>query len=337
MTTPQPTVVAVDVGGTNTRLAVVQGGRMVGRMVFATVTGAGLADSLTQAIIELLGRRRVALQDVAAVGVSVPGPLDAARRQVVFSGNVALQAYPLAERLEAALRSPVVMDDDANCAALAEATWGAARRATVAALIVIGTGIGCGIVLDGAILRGAHGAAGELGHAPLERDGPLCSCGHRGCFEALAAGPALAARGTAAMLAGSAPVLAELAGGQTARVDATATLRAAALGDPGAEAAVRETGRYVGMGVATVADLLDPEVIVLAGGLGGTPAMLTAARLGVKDNCIPPMEALVRVEPATLGDDAGLWGAAQLALRSAQASGPPVDAGPLETTTMGGS
>lgn len=307
-----PCVVVADIGGTTTRIAVVQNGRMLARVSLPTVRGQGLAEFLVRAINELLRGHSIDMDSITGVGVSIPGPLDQSRRRVAFTGNVDLRDYPLAERLEQSLGVPVVMDDDANCAALAEATQGAAVQSSVAALIVVGTGIGGGIVLDGVPYRGAHSAAGEVGHIVLDRDGPMCSCGHAGCFEALASGPALAKRGQTAMLAGSAAVLSDIVGGDPDAVDAARTLQAAERGDPGALAAVEETGCYLGLGVAAVANMLDPDIIVLGGGLGSTPAMLAAARRGVSEHCIAPTDQLVRVEIAQLGDDAGLWGAALL-------------------------
>jgi glucokinase len=308
-----PCVVAADIGGTTTRIAVVQSQTILARVSLPTVRGQGLADFVVRAINELLTRSNLAIDSVAGVGVSIPGPLDRGRRQVAFTGNVGLRDYPLADRLERSLGVPVVMDDDANCAALAEAMRGAAAKSSVAVLVVVGTGIGAGIVLDGVPYRGAHSAAGEVGHVVLERNGPTCSCGHAGCFEALASGPALARRGRSAMLAGSAAILSSLVGGDPAAVDATRTLEAARRGDPGALAAVEETGCYLGLGVAAVANMFDPDVIVLGGGLGSTEAMLAAARRGVHEHCIAPTDQQVRVEIAQLGSDAGLWGAALLA------------------------
>jgi len=314
MTAGPSCVVVADIGGTTTRIAVVQSGTMLARVSLPTVRGQGLAEFVVRAIDKLLTSHRVDMGSVTGVGVSIPGPLDQSRRHVAFTGNVGLRDYPLAERLEQSLGVPVVMDDDANCAALAEATRGAAAQSSVAVLIVVGTGIGGGIVLDGVPYRGAHSAAGEVGHIVVDRDGPVCSCGHAGCFEALASGPALAKRGKTAMLAGSAAILSDIVGGDPEAVDPAHTLQAAERGDPGALAAVEETGYYLGLGVAAVANMLDPDVIVLGGGLGRTPAMLVFARRGVKEHCIAPTDQLVRVEIAQLGDDAGLWGAALLAL-----------------------
>jgi len=314
MTSGPSCVVVADIGGTTTRVAVVQAERMVARICVPTVRGEGLAEFVGRAVNDLLASSGMNLDCAVGMGVSIPGPLNRGRRQVAFTGNVELRDYPLAERLEQSLGIPVVMDDDANCAALAEATLGAAVGCSAAVLIVVGTGIGGGIVVDGAPYRGAHSAAGEIGHIVLDPDGPACTCGHTGCFEALASGPALAKRGKMAMLGRSAPILGDLVGSDPEAIDAVSVLAAAKRGDPGAVAALEETGYYLGLGVAAVANILDPDVIVLGGGLGSRPEMLAFARRGVTEHCIAPIDRLVRVETAQLGDDAGLWGAALLIL-----------------------
>ncbi len=307
------TVVAADVGGTTTRVVLVSGDELRGRTSLPTVRGDGLGDALCTTIIDLLAREGVPQSQVAAVGVSIPGPLDIDRRRVVFTGNVSLADYALADHLEGALGLPVVLDDDANCAALGEAERGAAVGAQVAVLVVVGTGIGAGIVVHGGLFRGAHSVAGEIGHINLDPSGPPCSCGDRGCFEALASGPALAARGRAAARGAAAPVLSEIAGDNLEAIDALTVIEAASRGDAGAVAALEITGQYLARGVAAVANAFDPDVIVLGGGLGRTAVMLEWARRGVHEHCIAPISGLVRVETALLGDDAGLWGAGLLA------------------------
>ena len=306
-------VIAIDVGGTTARAAVVDRDELRGRVSAPTVRGGGLVYAIVRLVDEALTSAGVSRGDVRAVGLSVPGPVSVDRRRVVFTGNVGLHDIPLADRLEGQLNLPVAMDDDANCAALGEAELGAARGASVAVLLIVGTGIGAGVVIDGAVFRGAHGAAGEVGHIVLDPAGPVCSCGDHGCFEALAAGPALAARGRAAVDQGLSPLLLQESQPDTACLDASAVMAAAAAGDTGAAGAVQETGRWLGIGVAAVASAFDPDVIVLAGGLGDTAVMLDWARSGVRDHCIEPIDSLTRVERARLGDDAGLWGAARLA------------------------
>jgi glucokinase len=205
------------------------------------------------------------------------------------------------------------MDDDANCAAVAESSVGAGRTASVVLLVVAGTGVGGGLVIDNRIYRGAHAAAGEIGHVALQADGPRCSCGSFGCVEAFASGRALAERGRGAMVRQEAPVLAQLAGNRLENVTAELVADAAQRGDPGAAAAIISTGRALGLGVAAAVSLLDPEIVVLAGGVGLLPPVVETVRETVRHRCIAPLNQMVRVEPAQLGDRAGVVGAALLA------------------------
>jgi|HubBroStandDraft_5_1064220.scaffolds.fasta_scaffold06574_6 glucokinase len=304
---------AVDVGGTTTRAAVVgeSGFRAVART--PTAGGRAVADTVITCLRDAMARAGVADCELSGIGVSIPGPLTADRRQVAFTGNVGLREYPLPALLEREFSVPVQMDDDATAAALAEARIGAGRRAGIVFLIIAGTGVGGGLVVRGEPYRGAHSAAGELGHVPVHLDGPRCSCGSFGCLEAVASGQALAARGQGALARGGSPVLAELASNDPARVTAEMVFEAARRGEVAAVRAVEITGRYLGMGAAAVANILDPDLVILGGGLGRQPRIVEAAAAEVAARCIPPIDREVTVLAGELGDDAGLWGAAMLA------------------------
>ncbi len=304
---------AVDVGGTTTRAAVV--GESGFRAVVRTPTAGGesVAGSVADCLRGAMARAGVEPSDLSAIGVSIPGPLSADRRFIAFTGNLALREYPLPALLEREFSVPVQMDDDATAAALAEARVGGGRRAGVVFMIVIGTGVGGGLIVRGKPFRGAHSAAGEVGHIPVHLDGPRCSCGSFGCLEAVASGQALAARGQGALARGSSAVLAEIASNDPARVTAEVVLEAAERGDIAAMRAVEITGRYVGMGAATIANILDPDLVILGGGLGRQPRIVELAAAEVAARCIPPIDREVTVLAGTLGDDAGLWGAAMLA------------------------
>jgi glucokinase len=288
-------VLAFDVGGTTTRAAIVRACDVQNRFEADTVQGEGLADSLVSIAQRLL--ESDAEQDgVQPIGISVPGPLSADRRNIAFTGNLGLRDYPLADLMERRLQRSVVIDDDANCAALGEATFGAARGTSSSVTLVVGTGVGAGIVLDGVVHRGAHALAGELGHVLVEREGLLCSCGGRGCLEAMTNGAALTSR----------------AGGTYE--SAKAVLDAAERGNSGALSAVRTTAGYLAIGVAAVASLLDPECIVLAGGVGRQPLIVEQTAPLAKRLCVEPIGSLLDLRAAQLGDDSGLLGAAVIAL-----------------------
>ena len=285
-------VAAFDVGGTSTRCAIVDGARVHERIVRPSVRGAGLADDLGLALDELLDRAPSKIAE--AVAISIPGPLSADRRSVAFTGNLELRDYPLADLLEQRTGRPIVIDDDANCAAYGEAVHGAAKGFRTSVTIVVGTGIGAGVVIDGRVYRGAHSLAGELGHMPVERNGPLCSCGRHGCLEAMANGGALLRR----------------AGESFASPEDV--FGAAARGETRAVEAVEETAYYLAVGIATAAMVVDPNCIVLTGGIGRQPMLVDAARAAARGLSVEPVDRFIDVRAGALGDDGGLVGAALL-------------------------
>ena len=251
---------AFDVGGTTMRCALVTGERLQGRTVRASVRGDALAPAMAAMAADVLARAGSSFDAVPTIGISVPGPLSADRRSVAFTGNLRLRNYPLAELLEAQVGCPVAMDDDANCAALAEARFGVARGTRSSVTLVVGTGVGSGIVLGGDIHRGAHALAGEVGHIRVAPGGRRCSCGRQGCLEAMVSGAALLDRAGA----GFATV-----GDVVAAVDA---------GDERACEAIGEVAEYIAVGVAALASIVDPECVVLTGGIGRQQADLRRGR-----------------------------------------------------------
>lgn len=304
---------AVDVGGTTTRAAVVGKSGLRAVVRAPTAVGDGVAITVAACLREAMAQAGLRTSDLSGIGVSIPGPLSADRRFVAFTGNVSLRQYPLPALLESEFSVPVCMDDDATAAALAEARIGTGRRADIVFMIIVGTGVGGGLIVHGEPFRGAHSAAGEVGHIPVHLDGPRCSCGSFGCLEAVASGQALAARGQGALVRGASSVLAEIASNDPAQVTAEVVLEAAKRGDNAAMRAVAITGRYVGMGAAAVANILDPDLVIMGGGLGRQPQIVDSAAAEVAARCIPPINREVTVLAGQLGEDAGLWGAAMLA------------------------
>jgi glucokinase len=298
-------VLAFDVGGTSSRCAVVSDGAIRERRARATIGGAALGPLLVELAEATLAAAGLALDRVDAAGVAVPGPLTADRRAVAFTGNVGLDRYPLAALLEERLGLPVAMDDDANCAALGEATAGAAVGTSLSMTIIVGTGVGAGIVIDDTVHHGAHSLAGELGHVAVAPGGRRCSCGNDGCLEAMANGAALLDR----------------AGRRHAA--AADVFRAARAGDAEAAAAIAATAHWVAVGVAAAASIVDPDCVVLAGGIGRQPEIVEAVRAEAPGLCIRPIGSFLDVRPSALDDDAGILGAAQLAAATSAQVKPP--------------
>lgn len=310
--------IGLDVGGTSVRAGVVDRyGDVLDSARTGTPTGEQeLDDAIAEVIMELAGRHRV-----AGVGLAVAGFVAEDRRTVRFAPHLAWRHAPVADRISARVGLPVVLEHDANAAALGEHRFGAARGAGVAMLIALGTGIGAAVLLDGKLFRGAYGVAPELGHLTVVPNGRPCPCGKSGCLERYCSGTALAA--TAIDLLARQPGISSLLGREAANDSRQITGRrvaaAARDGDPLAERAMAEMARWLGIGLALVADMYDPEVVVIGGGVSeSAPLFLDEAREHYAARVTGAgHRPLARIRPAQLGDDSALVGAATLAAESA--------------------
>ncbi|HET7660836.1 MAG TPA: ROK family glucokinase [Oryzihumus sp.] len=254
--------------------------------------------------------------DVTGVGVACAGFIDATGSTVLFAPNLAWRDEPLKRRLQATIDLPVIIDNDANAAAWGEFRFGAARDVDDMVLITVGTGIGGGVVTGGHLLRGAYGIAAELGHMRVVPDGIRCGCGNRGCWEMYASGNALVREARELVRSGTphAARLSELCAGDPDKLSGHDITSAAAQGDPAAVELLADLGRWIGEGAASVTAILDPELIVLGGGVADAGALLldpaqAAFRRQLTGRGHRP-EA--RFAVASLGNDAGIIGAAAL-------------------------
>ncbi len=254
--------------------------------------------------------------EVTGVGVACAGFIDATGSTVLFAPNLAWRDEPLKRRLQATIDLPVIIDNDANAAAWGEFRFGAARDVDDMVLITVGTGIGGGVVTGGHLLRGAYGIAAELGHMRVVPDGIRCGCGNRGCWEMYASGNALVREARELVRSGTphAARLSELCAGDPDKLSGLDITSAAAQGDPAAVELLADLGRWIGEGAASVTAILDPELIVLGGGVADAGALLldpaqAAFRRQLTGRGHRP-EA--RFAVASLGNDAGIIGAAAL-------------------------
>lgn len=310
--------IGLDVGGTSVRAAVVdeQGSILDTDRVGTPSDESALEDAISGVVEELRNRHG----DVAAVGLAVAGFVANDRNTVMFAPHLAWRAAPVADRIAKRVDLPVTLEHDANAAALGEHRFGAARGCRVAALVAIGTGIGAGLLLDGEIYRGAHGVAPELGHLAVVPGGRACPCGKYGCWERYCSGTALAATAIEllARYPGQSTVLAREMSADPGSITGRRVAGAARDGDPIAQRAVGELAKWLGEGLALVADVFDPEIVVIAGGVSGSAPLFldearehyTAAITGARHR------PLARIRTAHLGDDAAMVGAAALALEA---------------------
>jgi glucokinase len=271
----------------------------------------------------VLGRIEAAIREamdaapgpVRAVGLGVPSLVDVARGVAVFTNHLPIADVPLRDLMAERLGVPVAVDNDATCAMVGEHRFGAARGASTAALLTLGTGIGGSLVAEGAVVRGATGAAGEWGHMVVEVDGLPCpgNCPNHGCLETIASGPALARLGAeaAASLPGSGLARAVAAGRE---MNGPLVTELAAAGDAAALDCLRAVGEALGVGISNVVNILNPEVVVVGGGvIAAGDLLLDPARETVRARALSPSKDVVSIVPTRFGAESGMLGAAVLA------------------------
>jgi glucokinase len=307
---PAPPTIGIDLGATNVRCAVVDGsGHILAELRGHTGEGGVNVVPATAALVLQL---RDDHPHVAAVGVGAAGLVDR-DGGVRYAPNIpAFRHTPLRADLETAIGLPVVVDNDANAAAWGEIVHGAARGALYALMITLGSGIGGGIIARGRVIRGAHGFAAEVGHFQIDPDGPMCACGERGHWEAFASGHALGRMGRQWAHDGRAPGVLARAGGDPDRVTGVHVGDSAQAGEPDGQALLEAYAGFVAVGLAGLANVLDPERIVISGGLvelGDTLLM------PVRDAFARYIEGAeyrptIPIVPAELGEQAGVIGAA---------------------------
>lgn len=312
-------IIGVDIGGTNLVVgAVREDGREV-RGVVSELTGAPEGPDAVIERILTMGRGVIAAtrrDDPAAellgVGIGSPGPLDRARGLVIFTPNLRWKNMPVRDRIGTGLGLPASLDNDANCAMLGEHWRGAAQGTRDAVCFTIGTGIGGGVVIGGELFHGASDVAGEIGHITIEVNGRRCGCGNDGCLEAYASGPAIARRAVEAIEAGAISDIIDRVRGQLDQITAQTVFEAVDAGDALADELVRDTARYLGVGIANLLNILNPEVVVVCGGVtkAGDHLFLPLRREVARRAFRPAVDAC-RIVPGSLPGTAGVVGAAK--------------------------
>ena len=271
-------------------------------------------EKLIEELAEELREAKEARPDVLAAGLGIPATIDRARGLAIQAVNLTIADVPIRDLMQERIGLPVFVDNDANMAALAEHLYGAGRGAQNVVMLTIGTGIGGGLILDGEVYRGSTGAAAELGHIVIEEDGPPCqgNCPNHGCVEALASGTAIAKAGKQAAERDPDSALGKaLAEGPIAGRTVT---ELALSGDGPAREVVAQAGRHIGVALSSLANIFDPDVFVIGGGVSVVgDLLLDPAREELRSRALPPQnESPVKL--AELGPDAGMIGAAAMAL-----------------------
>ncbi len=309
---PRETI-GVDLGGTKMAVGVVDSEQHI--HYEGKESSIGLSeDKLVEDLGRELEEARDARPGVLCAGLGIPATIDHDRGVAIQAVNLEISDVPLRDLMRKQLGLPVYIDNDANVAALAEFLFGAGRGARNVVMLTIGTGIGGGLILDGEIYRGTTGAGSELGHIVVQEDGPPCqgNCPNRGCVETLASGTAIAREGKVAAEREPDSALGKaLAEGPI--VGKTVT-ELAIKGDPLATEVVAEAGRHLGVALASLANIFDPDMIVIGGGVSTVGELLIGpARKELESRALTPMNR-TPVKIAELGPEAGMIGAAAMAL-----------------------
>jgi glucokinase len=312
---PPRRVIGIDAGGTKLLGGVVDEALDVHHRVHRRILGLDQSE-LLDALVDAVEEARTAAPDADVVGFGIPALVRPSTGSVMVSNHLPLDSVPFRDLMSERLGLPVRVDNDSNVAMLAEHRAGAARGIDDAVLLALGTGIGGGLLLGGEIYRGAEGAGAELGHIVVDPDGPDCpgACPGRGCLEAFASGTALGRAGEEAARANPDSALGQtLAGGR--EITGGLVTELAHDGDPLAREVLAEAGRWLGVGIVTLVNVFNPELVIVAGGASAAgDLMLDPAREVLAERGLLPNREMVRLVLAHFGSEAGMMGAALLAL-----------------------
>ncbi len=313
-------VLGVDIGGTNLVVAAVPaaGGQPTAIRSEATHAERGpdgaverivkMANEVMEETLSAEGGQR---SDFAGIGIGCPGPLNLEEGVIVTTPNLDWDGFPIRGRISDALEMPASLDNDATCATFGEWWLGAGKGVRSLVGVTLGTGIGGGYIERGRLMRGASGSAFEIGHTTINFEGRLCGCGNRGCLEAYTSGPNIAARAREGLKHGEASVLPRLVDGDLGAITAETVYDAVLQGDVFATDLMRETAELLGIGLANVVNLVNPQMIVLVGGVTRAGEYLFAPLLeSVKRRAFPSAVEACRIVPGALPDTAGVVGAA---------------------------
>jgi glucokinase len=316
MAAASPVVAAVDIGGTKILSAVVDAaGNILSTHLCLTEAARGTratTDNIIKSVRAAICASGLSPRQIRGIGLGAPGISNPAEGVVYCSPNIPdWNAVPLRSIIEDGTGKRAFLINDANAAALGELAYGAAVGVKNYVYVTVSTGIGGGIIIDGKLYTGSRGMAGEVGHMVVEPDGMPCNCGSHGCWELYASGTAIARRAREKIVAGSPTALTGMAGGDPARIDAPMIARAARAGDNLSQQLIKETARYLAMGFGNIINVLNPELIVVGGGLtkmGG--ALMKPAFKQAGDWSYREMFRRTRFAIAKLGENSGVLGAA---------------------------
>lgn len=310
--------IGIDVGGTNVKIALVDGeGKIIYSNSVPTYAQMGYeytVNNIKQAIRDLMKETNTDAKEIEGIGFDFPGQVDYKTGVVKLAPNIpGWINVPIAQMIEEEFDIPTRIDNDVRCAALGELKFGAGKGCENFVCITVGTGIGSGLVINGQLVRGAANAAGEIGHIKLQMNGgPICGCGDTGCLEAFASGPSIVAMAQEYLKGGKSTKFREMAGAD-GEITPYIVAKAAEAGDPVAKRIFEIIGTYIGMGLVSVINLLNPEKVIIGGGVAAAgDLLLDPIRKTIKERAMVVAGNSVEIVPAELGNSAGVIGASML-------------------------
>lgn len=310
--------IGIDVGGTNVKIALIDGeGKIIYSNSVPTYAQMGYeytVNNIKQAIRDLMKETNTDAKEIEGIGFDFPGQVDYKTGVVKLAPNIpGWVNVPIAQMIEEEFNIPTRIDNDVRCAALGELKFGAGKGCENFVCITVGTGIGSGLVINGQLVRGAANAAGEIGHIKLQMNGgPICGCGDTGCLEAFASGPSIVAMAQEYLKGGKSTKFREMAGAD-GEITPYIVAKAAEAGDPVAKRIFEIVGTYIGMGLVSVINLLNPEKVIIGGGVAAAgDLLLDPIRKTIKERAMVVAGNSVEIVPAELGNSAGVIGASML-------------------------
>lgn len=311
--------IGIDVGGTNVKIALVdKSGKIIYSNSVPTYAKMGYeytVNNIKQAIKDLMKETNTTSKDIDGIGFDFPGQVDYKTGVVKLAPNIpGWVNVPIAQMIEEEFHIPTRIDNDVRCAALGEMKFGAGQGCENFVCITVGTGIGSGLVVNGQLVRGASNAAGEIGHIKLQmKDGLICGCGDTGCLEAYASGPSIVAMAQDYIKGGKSTKFREMAAAEGGEITPYMVAKAAEAGDPVAKRIFAIVGEYIGIGLTSVINLLNPEKVIIGGGVAEAgDLLLDPIRKTIKERAMVVAGSVVEIVPAQLGNSAGVIGASML-------------------------
>ena len=310
--------IGVDLGGTNIATGILdENNKIIGRGKVKTRAprpAAEIFDSIKESVEMAIADAGISIDDVKSIGIGTPGSVNKATGEIEFSNNLQFNNVPAKEMLEARLKKPVFLENDANCAALGEAVAGCGNGVKDFVAVTLGTGVGSGIIIDGKIIRGSNYCGGEMGHMVINVDGIQCNCGRKGCWEKYASATALVSQAVEAMQNNKTSLLWKTCDGDLNKVEGKTIFDALDLGDATAKKVVDRYLYYVSVGIGNIINALQPEIICVGGGISGQGEKILRPIRGfvAEERYSVHSNKQTIILPAQLGNDAGIIGAALL-------------------------